>query len=106
MGLAGAASPLLFDIKDPVAQRHDFLDLTQAKPTGRDRGQEFALTCKIRAATIYFGVSLGLPLGKASSLLPNFSSNFLTNAIVPMGRPVKVCLLMASRAFPQEERIL
>ena len=43
MSLASAVFPLLFNIQVPVAQRHDFLDLPQAKLTGRDRTQEIAL---------------------------------------------------------------
>jgi len=44
MGLAVLIYPLLLNIQAPVTQRHDFLDLPQAKLTGRDRAQEIALT--------------------------------------------------------------
>jgi len=43
MGLAGAVFPLLLDIQAPVTQRHDFLDLPQAKLTSRDRISQVAL---------------------------------------------------------------
>jgi hypothetical protein len=43
MGIAVVAYPLLLNIQAPVAQRHDFLDLAQAKLTGRDRVPQIAL---------------------------------------------------------------